>query len=325
MTDRPTLADIHAAEARLRPLLPPSPLEVARAGTSRPQDAPTLGAERYLKLESALPTHSFKIRGALNAMLLQENTARERGVVSASSGNHAQALAHAAARIGAAVRLYMAAYTTQRKQQAVRRLGAEAIAQAADFDEAERLARADSETRGALYISAYNDFGVICGAGTAGLEMLAQLPELARVVVPTSGGGLLGGIALALKSERPDIEVIGVNALACPAMYNELKGTDLPHVEGTLADALVGSIEDGSYTLPLARRYVDDILLVTEEEIAAAIRWLCFEQGWLAEGGAVVGLAACLSGKIPDDGVPTAIVISGGNIDSEQLREILCA
>lgn len=207
----------------------------------------------------------------------------------------------------------------------MRRLGADVIAQAVDFDEAERDAHADCEMNDDLYISAYNDPGVISGAGTAGLEMLAQLPELARVVVPTSGGGLLGGIALAIKSERPEIEVIGVNALSCPAMYNELNGADLPHADYTLADALVGSIEDGSLTLPLARRYVDDILLVTEEEIAAAIRWLCFEGGWLAEGGAVVGLAACLSGAIPDDGRPTAIVISGGNIDSDQLRAILCA
>ena len=330
MVEPPTLADVQDAAARLRPLLHPSPLEAARAadpqiGTSRPQDAATLGSERYLKLESALPTHSFKIRGALNAMMLQEETAKARGVVSASSGNHAQALAYAAGRIGAAVRLYMAAYTTAGKQEAVRRLGAAVSADAADFDAAELQARADSETSGALYISAYNDFGVISGAGTAGLEMLEQLPELARVVVPTSGGGLLGGIALAVKSLRPEIEVIGVNARSCPAMHNELKGTDLPHIDGTLADALVGSIEDGSYTLPLARRYVDDILLVSEAEIAAAIRWLCFEGGWLAEGGAVVGLAACLSGQIPDDGVPTAIVISGGNIDSQQLREIICA
>ena len=315
MVDLPTLADIQDAAARLRPLLHPSPLEAALA----------LGSGRYLKLESALPTHSFKIRGALNAMMLQESTAKARGVVSASSGNHAQALAYAAGRVGAAVRLYMASYTTAGKQEAVRRLGATVIAEAADFDAAESQARADSEENGALYISAYNDFGVISGAGTAGLELLEQLPELARVVVPTSGGGLLGGIALAVRSRRPEIEVIGVNARSCPAMYNELKGTDLPHIDGTLADALVGSIEDGSYTLPLARRYVDDILLVSEAEIAAAIRWLCFEGGWLAEGGAVVGLAACLSGQIPDDGVPTAIVISGGNIDSEQLREIICA
>lgn len=314
MPDLPTLADVQDAQERLRPLLHPSPLEMA----------PALGSERYLKLEPALPTHSFKIRGALNAMMLQERTAKERGVVSASSGNHAQALAYAAGRVGADVRLYMASYTTARKQEAVRRLGAAVIAEAADFDEAERQARADSEENGALFISAYNDFGVIAGAGTAGLELLAQQPDLARVVVPTSGGGLLGGIALAVKSLRPEIEVIAVNARSCPAMYNELKGADLPHIDGTLADALVGSIEDGSFTLPLARRYVDDILLVSEEEIAAAIRWLCFEGGWLAEGGAVVGLAACLSGQIADDGRPTAIVISGGNIDSEQLREIIC-
>lgn len=317
MVELPTLADIQAAEARLRPLLPASPLEAA----------PALGAggERYLKLETALPTRSFKIRGALNALLLAEDTAREHGVVSASSGNHAQALAYAAARIGASARIYMAASASARKQDRVRRLGAEVIAEAADFDEAERRARADSATSGALFVSAYNDFDVISGAGTAGLEMLAQRPELARVVIPTSGGGLLGGIALAVKSARPEIEVIAVNARACPAMYNELKSADLAHAEETLADALVGSIEDGSYTLPLARRNVDDILLVSEEEIAAAIRWLCFEQGQVAEGGAVVGLAACLSGQIPDDGRPTAIVISGANIDGEVLREILCA
>lgn len=313
-TRLPAAADIAEAEARLRPLLPHSPLE----------PAPALGKARYLKLEQALPTHSFKIRGALYALLRQQTTAKARGVVSASSGNHSRALAYAAGRIGAPARLHMAASTTRRKQRATRQLGAEVIASAADFDEAERQARQDSQTSGALYVSAYNDFGVICGAGTAGLELLAQLPGLARAIVPTSGGGLLGGIALALKSARPQIEVIGVNARSCPAMYNELNGAALPHISPTLADALVGSIEDGAYTLPLARRYVDDLLLVSEEDIAAAIRWLCLEQGWLAEGGAAVGVAACLSGQIPDDGKPTAIVISGGNIDGEQLRDILC-
>lgn len=330
MPELPTLADIQAAAARLRPRLSPSPLEaarvgIARAGTSRPQDAAALSPSHYLKLETALPTRSFKIRGAWNALLRHESSARQRGVVTASSGNHAQAIAYAAGQLGAPARIYMAARTTVRKQEAVRRLGATVINTAADFDEAERQARADSETSGALYLSAYNDFDIISGAGTAGLELLAQRPDLARVVIPTSGGGLLGGIALALKSLRPEMEVLAVNARSCPAMYNALKGTDLPHAEDTLADALVGSIEDGSYTLPLARRYVDDILLVSEAEIAAAIRWLYFEQGQVAEGGAVVGLAACLSGQIPDDGRPTAIVISGGNIDGEQLRKILCA
>ena len=328
----PEPSDIAAAAVRLRPHLAPTPLEAIptlNGSGSRPRRdgtrflRPRRDGTRYLKLEQTLPTHSFKIRGALNALLAEEDSARESGVVSASSGNHAQALARAAAQLGIRARIHMPANTPQRKQRGVARFGAEAITTARDFDEAEAQARDDARRSGARYLSAYNDRLVIAGAGTIGRELLAQCPQLARVVIPTGGGGLLGGIALAIKSACPRITVVGVNARAAPAMHNALSGQQLPHAPETLADALAGDIEAASLTLPLARRYVDEILLVSEAEIAAALRFSLFELGWLAEGGAVVGLAACLSGAIPDDEQPTAIIISGSNIDRDRLRATL--
>ena len=191
-----------------------------------------------------------------------------------------------------------------------------------DETEAEALRRA---REGATWLSPYNDADVIAGAGTAGLEIIQQLPTVERVLVPVSGGGLIAGVAAALKGIKPTIEVIGVNAASAPAMFNAMKGDDRPQEWETLAEALSGAIEAGSITVPICRENVDDMILVSEAQIADAMRFMLEEAGWVVEGGGAVAAAALLSGLVADDGRVTVALVSGGNVDGALLRRILCS
>ena len=215
------LGEIVRAQHRLRPHLQPTRLEAA----------PDLGRNVWLKLENSNQTHSFKVRGALNAILSLPEDARARDIIAASSGNHAAAVAYAAQLTGASARILMPKTTPQKKVKNVRRYGAEAVLFGDNYDEteAEALRRA---AEGGTWISPYNDAGVIAGAGTIGLEIVEQLPQVKRVVVPVSGGGLIAGVAAAVKQLNPAIEVVGVNAKSAPAMYNVFYETAHPQVMG---------------------------------------------------------------------------------------------
>ena len=313
MADTVTLGDIVRAAQRLRAHLQPTPLE----------QAPQLGDQIWLKLESANKTHSFKIRGALNAILTLDEASRNRGIIAASSGNHAGAVAYAANLTGASAQILMPKTTPKKKVDNVRRYGAEAILYGDNYDEAEAEALR-RVSAGRTWVSPYNDARVIAGAGTIGLEIVDQLPAVERVVVPVSGGGLIAGVAAALKGLKPEIEVIGVNAQSAPAMYNVFNDSELPQQWDTLAEALSGDIEPGSITLPIARQYVDEMVLVTETQIASAMRFMIEKQGWVVEGGGAVGVAALLHDLLPRDGRCTAVVVSGGNVDGDVLRNVLC-
>ncbi len=306
-------ADIFAARERLAPYLKPTPFEYM----------PQIGDKVWLKLENANVTHSFKIRGALNAMLLLDETARARGIVTASSGNHAQGVAYAARLLGLPAKILMPMHTPKRKVDSVRRFGAEAVLFGANYDETELEGRRLEREEGLAFVSPYNDERVIAGAGTIGLEILHELPDVERVIVPASGCGLISGVGLAIKNHSKAIEVVGVNALSAPALYNWLNGEHLPQVWDTLAEALSGEIEAGSVTFELSKQVVDRCLLVTEEQIAHAMHWLMVNAGWIVEGGGSVGVAALLSGVIPVDDRKTVVVISGGNVDEATLRRIL--
>lgn len=303
-----TLGEIVRAGHRLAPHLHPTPLEAA----------PGLGRHIWLKLENTNKTHSFKIRGALNATLSLDEAARAKGIIAASSGNHAAAVAYAAHLTGTSAQILMPKTTAKKKVADVQRYGAEAILYGDNYDEAEAeaLSRADE---GRAWISPYNDPRVMAGAGTIGLEILQQLPAVQRIVAPVSGGGLIAGLATAVKAINPSIEVIGVNAESAPAMYNGFHHRNLPQVWDTLADALSGDIEAGSITLPACQRYVDDIALVSERQIAQAMRWM-LAQGWVVEGGGAVGLAAMMHNVIPADEREAVVVVSGGNVDLHVLR-----
>lgn len=307
------LADIALARYRIARYLASTPLEAA----------PALGDNIWLKLENANRTHSFKVRGALNAMLALDTRARARGIVTASSGNHAQGVAYAAHVVGARARILMPLHTPRRKVAGVQRYGAEAVLFGDNYDLTEAEGRRLERDEGLTFISPYNDPLVVAGNGTVGLEIVDELPQVERVLVPASGAGLISGVAIAVKALRPSVEVIGVNAESAPALYNLFYDTSYPQVWNTLAEALSGDIEAGSITRDLARRYVDRVALVSEQAIAHAMRWMIEEQGWIAEGGGVVGVAALLSGAVQHDGRLTAVVISGGNVDGETLRGVL--
>ena len=308
------LADVALARYRIAPYVQPTPLERAHS----------LGAAVWLKLENAHQTHSFKVRGALNALLALSPAARDRGIVACSSGNHAQGVAYAAQVVGARARVIMPRHTPRRKVNGVRQYGAEAVLFGDNYDEAEEEARRLERAEGFTFVSPYNDRSVVAGAGTVGLELVEALPDVGRVLVPVSGGGLVSGIALTLKALRPGVEVIGVCAQSAPAMYNVFYDAGHPQMWDTLAEALSGDIELKSITIDLAQRFVDQIVLVSEEAIAAAMRWALFEQGWVVEGGGAVGIAALQSGVVAPDDRPTVVVVSGGNVDEETLRRVLC-
>lgn len=303
--------DIRAAADRLRPYLTPSPLE----------RAPGL-RDVWLKLENANPTHSFKVRGALNAILSLSESERAAGIITASSGNHAQGIAYAAHFAGASARVLMPASAPKKKIDGVKRYGAQVILQEGGYGETELEARRQERASGMTYVSPYNDARVAAGNGTIGVELLAALPDIERVIVPVGGGGLISGIATAIKAANPAAEVIGVNAAVSPDMYNLFYGAALPVAYDTLADALPGDIEDGSITVPITRAHVDRFVLVSEAEIAAAMRWCISEAGWLVEGGGAVGIAALLAGVIAQD-KKTAAVVSGGNVDLEVVRAVI--
>lgn len=300
------------ARERLRPYLTPTPIELA----------PTLGENVWLKLENANKTHSFKSRGALNAILALPDDVRARGVVTASTGNHAQGIAYAAQLLGVRACIVMPNYAARRKVNGVRRLGAEAILHGDTYDAAEIEAHRLEREQGMTYISPYNHPDVIAGAGTVGLEIYDALPSIDRVIVPVGGGGLISGVGMVLKTLKPTVEVIGVNPLVSPDMYNIFYQLEHPLGYETLADALPGAIELNSITLEMTQRYVDRIVLASEESIAHAMRWMVFEQGWIAEGGGVVGVAALQSGTIEPGGT-TVVVITGGNVDGDVLRRVL--
>ena len=307
-----TLGDIIRAQHRLAAILQPTPLE----------SAPELGENIHLKLENANKTHSFKIRGALNAILSLDEAARQRGIIAVSSGNHAQAVAYAAHLTAASAQILMPKSTPKKKVSGVRRYGADALLFGDNYDqaEAEALRRAKD---GLTWVSPYNDRQVIAGAGTIGVEILAQLPTVERVVVSAGGGGLCAGVATAVKELKPDVEVIGVNAEAAPAMYNIFHQCNKPQVWETLAEALSGDIEAGSITVPICQAYLDEMALVSEQQIAKAMRWMIEAPGRVVEGGGAVGIAAVLHDVIPPDGRVTAVIVSGGNVDLDTLRRVL--
>lgn len=303
-----TLADMVKAEKRIRPHLPPTPIESSLADNI------------YLKLENLNLTRSFKIRGALNAILSLAEEEKAKGIIAASAGNHAQGVAYAAQLAGISATIVMPAHTPTRKVEGTRRYGANVILHGEGYTEAENYAL---EQHGMTFVSPYNHPQVIAGQGTIALELFEQLPHLERVIVPVSGGGLISGIGLVCKALNPTCEVIGVLSTTTPPMYNYFYGTNLPNGE-TIAEGLEGDIEAGSITLEMCKQYTDKILLVEETLIGDNIRWMLETHNWVIEGAAAVGVAAIRGGLVLDDGKTTAVIISGANLDYFALQSLLC-
>jgi threonine dehydratase len=282
------------------------------------------GGSVFLKLENLQRTGSFKERGALNRLLALTPNERARGVVTASAGNHAQGVAYHAARIGIRAQIWMPLTTPLVKVSAVRSYGAEVVLHGTNFDDAYSASQERCCELEATFVHPFDDVQVIAGQGTIALELLEQIPHLEAVIVPVGGGGLIAGLALALKETKPAIRVIGVQTSLFPSMLKAVEAgrpVSVP-ARSTVADGIAVR-SAGEKTLPLVQKYVDDLVLVDDEEIAAAVLFLLERKKMLAEGAGAAGVAAVLHNKVSLAGKTVAILISGGNIDVTLLARII--
>jgi threonine dehydratase len=310
-----SLADVRAARERLGSRLHHTPLM-----TSRTLDA-RLGAQVSLKCESFQKTGSFKPRGALHKTLTLSDEARARGIVTVSAGNHAQAVAWASRQIGAPCVVVMPTSAPRSKLDAVRGYGAEVVLhddRATLFD---RLREVERE-RGMTFLHPFDDPVVLAGAGTVGLEIVEDAPEVEVVVVPIGGGGLMGGVTVAVKELRPSTRVYGVELEAGPGMKPALEAgqpVPAPRPPNTLADGMTPPFV-GALPLEIARQRLDGIVTVTEREIIEAMRLLMSRVKLVVEGSGAAATAALLAGRIPQiQGARVVSIVSGGNIDPERL------
>jgi threonine dehydratase len=307
----PRYADVRSARERIGDAVVLTPL-VRATGLED-----LLTAELHIKLESLQRTGSFKDRGALNRLLDLSADERARGVVTASAGNHAQAVAYHGARLGVSVEVVMPEHTPLIKVANTRRFGAGVRFHGATLSESMVEARRIEKDESRVLVHAYDDERVIAGQGTIGLELIDQLPDVTTVVVPIGGGGLISGIALGMKEQRPDVRIIGVEASAAASARASRRAGRIVAIESadTIADGIAVK-RIGGLTFPLIERYVDDIVAVDEVEIAGAVHMLLERQKLLAEGAGAVALAALASGRIQvRRGEKVVMILSGGNID----------
>jgi threonine dehydratase len=318
-----TPKDVATAHARLEGNVRRTPLERA------PELARLLGGEVWLKCECWQETGSFKLRGALNALMTLDTGTRGRGVVTASAGNHGLGVAEAAARLGVRATVVVPANASAAKVHALRSYaarGIELVPLGNTYDAAEAHALALASSTGLHYLSSYNDAAVIAGNGTVALEALEDAPDAAALIVPAGGAGLISGCGVWAHHARPKVRVIAVQSEASATLHASFTAGRLVEapVGQTLADGLAGNIEAGSITWPLAQRVVERVVLVTEREIADAIRWLLREHHILVEGSSATVVAAVRARRLPDLGGASAIlVLTGRNIAEDTLRDVL--
>ena len=277
----------------------------------------------WLKLETLQPIGAFKIRGAANALKHLTADQRKTGVVCCSTGNHGRAVAYVAAKLGIPATVCVSSLVPENKVASIKALGAEVRRTGACQDDAQKEADRITEKTGAIGIPPFDHPDVIEGQGTIALEILEDVADIDTILVPLSGGGLIGGIALAAKSLKPSIRIIGIS-MERGAMQASLAAGKPVEVEevSSLADSLGGGIGlDNRWTFDLCRKLVDDVVLLSEAEIFAGMRSLLLEDKIVAEGAGAVGVAAILAGKVKLKG-PTAIVISGQNVDMQQLLAV---
>jgi threonine dehydratase len=282
------------------------------------------GQEVFLKLENLQRTGAFKERGALNKILTLTKEERTQGVVAASAGNHAQGVAFHASRYGIPAKIVMPTTTPLVKVNATASYGAEIILHGGGYDEAYEEACRIAAQEGRVFVHPFDDMAVIAGQGTLGVEILEQVPEVGALVIPVGGGGLISGIACAVKEMRPSIRVIGVQAARMPSMIEALRlktPTTIP-VNPTIADGIAVR-RAGQQTLTLIEKYVDEVVAVEEEEIASGILTLLEREKTLAEGAGATAVAALLHHKTSLRGGKTVALVSGGNIDVSLLSRII--
>jgi threonine dehydratase len=311
-----TLVDIEAAAATLAGLVKCTNFDRSRTLSD------ITGASVWLKFENLQFTATFKERGALNRLAALSADQRQRGVIAASAGNHAQGVAYHAARLSIPATIYVPIGTPTVKIENTRRHGATVIEGGATLEEAAALATTHGRNEGLTFIHPYDDPLIIAGQGTIALEMLAAAPDLDVLIVPIGGGGLISGIAVAAKTLKPAIEVIGVQAALYPSMYNLIKQQSLPMRGDTLAEGIAVKAP-GRITSEIVRALVDDIVLVTEQDVEQALSLLLTIEKSVTEGAGAAGLAAVLADPGRFRGRKLGLVLSGGNIDTRLLSGVL--
>ena len=319
----PSLTDIQRARERIAPSVRRTPL----VRSDWLSDA--AGGEVYLKLESLQVTHSFKARGALNAILaIQERL--EPGepspcLVTASAGNHGCAMAWAALQAGLRTVIFTPRRAPATKLDAIRRHGAELRAEAETYEDSERMAKQFAREAGHPFISAYSHPDLLAATGTIALEVVEDLPSVDLLVVPVGGGGLLAGIAAAINAVRPDVEVVGVEAEASHPFAASLAAGRIVEVEvgPTIADGLAGNMDPDNLAFQVVQALVRRLAMVSEQELQDGIRHLVRHDHLIAEGAGIAGVAALAAGRVPARDRRTAVIVSGANIDAELLVRVL--
>ena len=283
------------------------------------------GGDVLLKLETLQPTFSFKIRGALNAVLaLIEQQGHQPRLVTASAGNHGQGLAYAARMAGLELTVYVPETAPRAKKDAIRRMGAELI-DCADYDQAEWRAKQHAATGAASFISPYSHPNVIAGAGTIGLEIIEQDPAVDAIVVPVGGGGLVSGIAVAVRGAGHQAEVVGIEVEASCPFHIGLAAGRIVHIDvgPTLADGLSGNLDPDTITFDIVRTQVDRLARVSEDHLRDAVSGVLREERLVAEVAGAAGVAALIGGRLTMKGRRTAVVLSGANIDTDVLTSLI--
>jgi threonine dehydratase len=324
MADRPTvpafpdvtLAHIRAAAEVIRGAVERTPTRTSRALSK------IAGCDVWLKFENLQRTSSFKERGALNKLTSLPGEQRKRGVVAMSAGNHAQAVAYHASRFGIRAVIVMPEGTPFNKIKHTKDFGAEIVIEGMTLDESYGRARKIADDEGMTLVHPFDDPVIVAGAGTVGLEMLEDAPELDVLVVPIGGGGLISGISIAAKALKPSIEIYGVEAELYPSMYDALKGASLPCGGQTIAEGIAVK-RPGAVTRPIVDALVNDVLLVREDEIEAALATLLESEKTVVEGAAAAAFAAVRANPKLFAGRKVGIVLSGGNIDMRLLSNVI--
>lgn len=315
-----TLQHIRAAHDRIAGKIAPTPVVISATLSER------LGVPVHLKLEHRQTTGSFKLRGASNAIVSLDAQDRKRGVVAASTGNHGRALSHAAKLEGMRAVICMSKLVPANKVEEIRRLGAEIRIVGVSQDDAQVEVERLVAEEGLFMVPPFDHPAVIAGQGTLGLEIVSAVADVATVLVPLSGGGLASGIATAVKGMKPDTKIIGISMQRGAAMKASLDAGRPVKVEEvpTLADSLGGGVGlDNRLTFSMCRDLLDDVVLLSEAEIAAGITHAYSQEREILEGAGAVGIAALLAGKVKPRG-PVVLVLSGRNIDMGRHRDIVC-
>lgn len=311
-----TIDKIFRASSVLKDIIRPTPL--ARAYGIAPE------CDLYLKPENLQNTGSFKLRGSGYKIAMLSEEEKARGVIACSAGNHAQGVALAASKCGISSLICLPDSAPISKVEATKAYGAQVCLVPGVYDDAYRKALELKEEKGYTFVHPFDDEYVIAGQGTIGLEIMNEMSDVDAVIVPIGGGGLISGVACAIKSISPQVKVYGVQAAGAPSMYNAIREGKRAALTGvaTIADGIAVK-EPGAVTYEMVRQYVDDIALVSEDEIAAAILALIEKQKMIAEGAGAVSVAAAMFHKFPIEGKKVVCLISGGNIDVTSLSRVI--